>query len=135
MQTNHVFFSSFEQWRNALDTHAGVFGLPISRQEKTNLNGVLQVSLLIHLAQIRDERTDHCLILVAQYFDPPMRDEVPPLQTRLNQAWDAIKHWLAEERITLIEAVVSYPKDLWALTAVLPDCFRGKEANHDNDQA
>lgn len=128
MHTNHIFFGSFAAWQQSLDMYAGVYGLPISRSEKTNVSGVSQVSLLIHLSQLRDDRAYHCLILAARYLDPVHQEEVQRLQTRLDAAWNAVKQWLAAERITLIEAVVSYPQDLHVLTVALPEGLRGPEA-------
>ena len=134
MQGNHIFFGTLAHWLDAIDTHGSVFGLPISLSERTNLDGVRQVSLLVHLSQINGNRIYHCLILVAQYFEPPMRDEVPPLRARLETAWQSIKRWLSEKQIDLIEAVVAYPKNTRTLTVPLPPCFRGEEAQT-HDQA
>ena len=127
METIHIFFDSFEEWRKTLITGDVLYAIPFSRSERMNIEGIYQITSFIQLSQLHPRCVHHLLLNICSRIEPTQQDERDTNRRRTDQAWQAIKTWADREQYGLIEGMVSYPSDLHTLSIYLPECFRGQE--------
>jgi hypothetical protein len=128
MDTIHIFFDSFEEWRKTLLAGEGFYGLPFSRTERMNVDGVYRITSLIQLSQVHDQGVHHLVLNICSRIEPTQQDERDRDRQKTDAAWNAVKAWAEREQYGLIEGMVSSPADLHTLSIYLPECFQGAEA-------
>jgi hypothetical protein len=128
MDTIHIFFDSFEEWRKTLLAGDVIYGLPFSRTARMNVEGIYRITSLIQLSQLHEQCVHHLVMNVAAHTEPTQQEERDRDRRKTDVTWNAVKAWAEREQYGLIEGMVSHPADLHTLSIYLPECFQGTEA-------